>query len=151
MEKPGAAGRWTEIVGVIGVVASLVFVGIEVRQNTQAVRGATYQSLVESSMSLLFYMADHPELDAELDAWGRGEELPPEERTRVESIVLAYLRHLENAYFQREEGTLKPELLENWSGNPALNTPHFREFWQQRRGAFSDGFRRYFEARWGQQ
>lgn len=148
MERSGAAGRWAEIVGVIGVVASLVFVGIEVRQNTQAVRGATYQSLAESSMGLLFYMADHPELSAQLDAWGRGEELPAEESARVEAVVLAYLRHLENAYYQMEEGTLKPELLENWAGNPTLSVPHFRDFWNQRRGAFSDGFRRYFEARW---
>jgi len=39
-------------------------------------------------------------------------------------------------------------LLENWGGNPTLDTPHFREFWNQRRDAFSEAFRRYFEARW---
>ena len=148
MEKPGAAGRWTEVVGVIGVIASLVFVGIEIRQNTQAVRGATYQSLAGSSMDLLFYMADHPELNAERDAWGRGEQLSGPARARVEAVVLAYLRHLENAYYQMEEGTLKPELLENWAGNSTLSMPHFREFWSQRRGAFSAGFRDFLEARW---
>ena len=148
MEMPGAAGRWTEIVGVLGVVASLVFVGIEIRQNTQAVRGATYQSLSGASVDLLFYVADHPELNAQLDAWGRGEELPASTRARVEAVVLAYLRHLENAYYQMEEGTLKPELLENWAGNPTFSVPGFQEFWSQRRGAFSEGFRDYIEARW---
>lgn len=148
MGKPEAAGRWTEIVGVLGVIASLVFVGIEIRQNTQAVRGATYQSLAGASMDLLLYLADHPELDAALNAWGRGEELPEQTRARVEAVVLAYLRHLENAYYQMEEGTLKPELLENWAGNPALSTPYFREFWSQRRGAFNARFRDYFEGRW---
>ena len=70
-EKGRALSRWTETIGVIGVIASLVFVGVEIRQNTQAVRGATYQSLTESSMELLFRISDDPALGEQIDAWAR--------------------------------------------------------------------------------
>ena len=47
-ESGRALSRWTEVVGVVGVILSLVFVGVEISQNTQALRGATYQALAES-------------------------------------------------------------------------------------------------------
>ena len=34
-----------EIFGLIGVIGSLVFVGVEVRQNTAEIRGSTHQSM----------------------------------------------------------------------------------------------------------
>lgn len=143
-----AVSRWTEIIGVLGVIASLIFVGIEIRQNTQAVRGATYQSLAESSMTLLFRVADDPEVGSQIDAWGAGEELEPHVASKVEALVTAYLRHLENAHYQMEEGTLEREFLENWASNPVFGSPGFREFWSQRRGVFGQSFRAYLEARW---
>ena len=36
-----------EIFGVLGVIGSLVFVGVEVRQNTAEIRGSTHQSVSE--------------------------------------------------------------------------------------------------------
>ena len=36
-----------EIFGLIGVIGSLIFVGVEVRQNTAEIRGATHQSVSE--------------------------------------------------------------------------------------------------------
>lgn len=150
MSREGRAlSGWTELVGVVGVIASLVFVGVEIRQNTQAVRGATYQSLTESSMELLFRVADDPEVGAQIDAWGAGAELDPVTRSKVEALVTAYLRHLENAYYQMEEGTLRPEFLENWSGNPTFGLPHFGVFWERRKRAFGSEFQSYFESRWG--
>ena len=131
-----------------GVVLSLIFVGFEIRQNTQAVRGATYQSLTESSMELLFRVADDPEVGAQIDAWGAGAELDPAVRSKVEALVTAYLRHLENAYYQMEEGTLRPEFLENWSGNPTFSLPYFGVFWERRKRAFGRDFQLYFENRW---
>ena len=38
---------WYELIGLLGVVSSLVFVGIEIRQNTSAIKGATRQTIAE--------------------------------------------------------------------------------------------------------
>ena len=100
-------------------------------------------------MTLLFFVAENPEVGAELEAWGQGEALPPEAVQRVESMVIAYLRHLENAHYQMSEGTLDAELLDNWARSPAFAAPHFPEFWSVRKGSFSQAFVDYFELRHG--
>ena len=141
--------RWTEVIGVLGVITSLVFVGVEIAQNTRALRGATYQSVAESSMTLLFFVAEHPEVGVHLDAWGRGDQLEPEVVQRVEAMLMAYMRHLENAHYQMTQGTLEPEFLENWASQPTFSTPRFPEFWAARRAAFSQAFRDYFDERRG--
>ena len=54
--------KWIDWLGAIGVVASLIFVGLEVRQNTAAVRGATYQSVADASLQQLQLWADNDKL-----------------------------------------------------------------------------------------
>ena len=44
---------WLEIATTIGVILSLVFVGFEIRQNTQAVRGATIEALAAQSIEFV--------------------------------------------------------------------------------------------------
>lgn len=45
-----AIGAIAELLGAIGVIASLVYLGGQIRQNTRSVRGATCQSLIGISM-----------------------------------------------------------------------------------------------------
>ena len=46
-----------EIIGFFSVIASLVFVGMEIRQNTTAVRGATNQAISDQVSELLLTIA----------------------------------------------------------------------------------------------
>ncbi len=39
--------KWIDLLGAVGIVASLIFVGLEVRQNTLISRGAAVQSITE--------------------------------------------------------------------------------------------------------
>ena len=36
-----------EILGIVTIIGSLIFVGIEIRQNSLSIRGETYQSIAE--------------------------------------------------------------------------------------------------------
>jgi hypothetical protein len=40
-----AIGSIAELVGGLGVVASLLYLGVQIRQNTRSLRAATYESL----------------------------------------------------------------------------------------------------------
>ena len=51
-----------ETLGFLAVVASLVFVGIEIQQNTSAIRGQTRQSLNADYREWQMAMATSPEL-----------------------------------------------------------------------------------------
>ncbi len=41
-----AIGAIAELLGAIGVIASLVYLATQIRQNTRSVRSATYQGLI---------------------------------------------------------------------------------------------------------
>ena len=46
-----------ELVGFVSVIASLIFVGMEIRQNTTAVRGSTNQAISDQATELYLAMA----------------------------------------------------------------------------------------------
>ena len=48
---------WFELIGLFGVISSLVFVGVEIRQNTAAVKGATHQTVAEQINELTLTIA----------------------------------------------------------------------------------------------
>ena len=53
---------WLEIIGLMGVISSLVFVGVEIRQNTAAVKGATHQTVSEQINELTLTIASDERL-----------------------------------------------------------------------------------------
>jgi hypothetical protein len=97
-----------QILGGIGVIASLIYVAIQIRSNARAVRAAAYQQL-SASIALPW---------AEL---GRNQEhcnfvlkcckgmsgLTPEEVVRFQFNMMGYMRGYENGWFQHRIGTLK--------------------------------------------
>ena len=51
-----------EIFGLISVIGSLLFVGVEISQNTQAVRGATHQAVSDQASELYLEIASDERL-----------------------------------------------------------------------------------------
>ena len=51
-----------ELIGFVSVIASLIFVGMEIRQNTTAVRGATNQAISDQATELYLAMATNRNL-----------------------------------------------------------------------------------------
>ena len=51
-----------EILGLLALIGSLIFVGIEIRQNSLAVRGATHQSISEQVTKLYMHVATNERL-----------------------------------------------------------------------------------------
>ncbi len=58
MEKKTAV----EVAGVVGVIASLLFVGVQVRQSAQATRAATVLQLKENWLQLNLMQIENPEV-----------------------------------------------------------------------------------------
>ena len=56
-----------EAVGAIGVIASLVFVGVQVRQSAEATRGATVLQLKENWSQFNLTLLENPEIVDALD------------------------------------------------------------------------------------
>ena len=87
------------MVGVAAIVASLVFVGVQLQQDRQLNNVATFGSVVESSIALSMLVQSHSEL------WIRGldgEELPDSEEAIFISMVRAVESHYTNLYVRWE-------------------------------------------------
>ena len=126
MEQQGKFRGVVELIGMVAVAASLVFVGLEIRQNALATRGATQQELAASAQALALLVAETGELSdllARVSGIARspGEEIlsdfSPGEALRVGSFYLSVFRLWEEAYYQYGLGNLDPELWGGWKTN----------------------------------
>ena len=135
-----------EMIGFAGVILSLVFVGLEVRQNTAVARAQTRQSLTELYTQHSLTMATNADLRLE---WNQ---TFYDESTRIptsgaEWAMWANLRQLENVYLQFQDGVVDESVFYSyaWRGNPLAREAKWRAWWADRRERFNPDFVAEFE------
>jgi hypothetical protein len=142
--------NWVEVIGVAGVVASLVFVGLEIRQNTAAVKGATYQAISDSSLQHARWFADNEMLlnfTVRIYEGAMLDDFKPEENLVIFASYVMTIRRIENIYVQVREGLVEEEAILRF--RPAagyFDSPYFREFWKGWRSNVEPEFLKYFES-----
>ena len=140
-----------EAAAVLGVVASLVFVGLELRNNGRAARAAAYQELGLAAADTWLMKAANRELNdlveiADADDPAGWEGLEESDRRLVASFVQGLLRQYETVFLQVDEKLLPPEAMESlgWKGfgeaNVVLRT------WPRVRKYVTPAFAAYLEA-----
>jgi len=113
--------RWAsiaEISSAVAVVLSLIFVGLQIRDNTIATQAATYQDSVAYDIELLLTRGTSP--DGSRLFWAfleSPDSLTEDEFRRGRDLVGATMRHLENIFLQREAGMLSDDA---WSARQPL-------------------------------
>ena len=142
--------RWKgrlEIVANLAVIAGIVFLAMEIRQNTQAIRAQTRDSVTAKQMEYYGWVATNPEL-ARVLAKGNslglsGLDTELGERHMYTYGVQGILREYENSYYQYEEGLFTTEefevRLDRWKTGMA--TKGWQEVWAGARLAFAPRFR----------
>lgn len=146
----------TQIIAVVAVVASLIFVGLQVRQdaeqtrlNTSALKATSHHAISDSFNHLNTTLATNPDLARIWDAGLQGvDNLNREELTAFHSILIAYVRIFETLYFQSENGTMAKEL---WEAEKRVlefmfAMPGVQQWWALPLLPFSDAFRAEVEA-----
>jgi hypothetical protein len=139
-----------EGVGLLGVVLSLVFVGVEIRQNTTAMRAATLQAVTSQVNDLNLAIATDSELAVlaarMLDGDLARDDLSFAEQARLDFVIIAAMRRVENIFLQVEAGTLEQEALDR-VGLSFYANPCGRESWSLMRGGFDAQFSAWFDAK----
>ena len=95
-----------EIVGVILIIASLVYVARQLRQNTNAQLATSRQAMLAADLDLLSKSMDYPEASL-----GMGQS--PEE-VRLTSFLISFLRIREFAWYQVQNGILDQTTFESY-------------------------------------
>jgi len=123
-----------EVIGAIGVVASLLYVGIQIRQNSETTKAATIAQVLDQSASVSLIMAADK---AVASVFARGLEEPSslekDERAQFRQIMFALFRRYENSEYQFHQGLLPPENWQALKANMAsvVGTPGFQWWWER--------------------
>ena len=138
-----------QIVAAIGVIASLFYLGVQIRQNTRSQKSIVVDSLTRSLIALLGPQAGDPDqlraFAAAAEDWHGASEAV---RVRCVSIFFTTFKLFENAWFQQRQGTLDKQQWEGWDAYIRMyyHRPGVKTWWSLRKMAFAPGFRDYLEA-----
>ena len=150
MSEGESALRLREVVGVLSVVLSLLFVGWEIRQNTKVARGQTRVELTAMNNEFLERIRSDPEF-SELwrTAWLDEAILDEAAEYRIEFMMMQYLRLLENVHLQYQEGLLDREALDSYGflgfDDLFISHPRFARIWEPRQASFDPAFVAFLE------
>ena len=98
-------GNIGEFVAAIGVIASLVYLAVQIRQNTNSVRLQVEQAIRRDSHELRRSLIENPEImDLFTKSLSDFDSLSPAERIRVNLICASTIEHLQHLFFLRNQG-----------------------------------------------
>tara|TARA_Y100001970_G_scaffold54355_1_gene68920 strand:- start:88 stop:534 length:447 start_codon:yes stop_codon:yes gene_type:complete len=136
-----------EIIGFLSVVGSLAFVGVEIRQNTSAVRGATNQAISDQVGELMLTIATDDNLAELVKRLYDGEtqnQFDPVDDMRLFMTIMTGLRRIENIFLQIEDGILDDRAFDR-IGLSFYRSNYGREIWQANRQFFDREFVPFFD------
>lgn len=137
-----------EAIGAIAVVASLIYLAIQVRQNTRAVRASTYDGMVRASGDFLRPLIEDAALALTFERlagdWADAR-VGSEDRTRAMYLLTQLFRTWENVYYQWRQGMLEDWLWRAWQTVilSYFNQPGIQEWWRLRHMAYSEPFQAF--------
>ena len=140
----GAIG---EFAGALLLFASLIFVGLQIRQNNLGMKVAAKQEMTRQYSDYMDLLIVNPDVGSLYAKGVAGEVLAEGEAARFNSMMAKTAWYLASVYYQREIGALSGE---EWHQAKQLITRSvrskgFRQWWQRRGDEFNPGFRAFVE------
>jgi hypothetical protein len=132
-----------EITSAAAVVLGLVFVGLELNQNTDAIGAQAIFELNASSNESFRQIAENPELTEILRrGYADPQSLDENERYRFDYWVRAIFNTYESAYVYYKKGLIEESDFAGWRGSfcELLRRNGARQFWTGNLGTYADGF-----------
>ena len=145
----------SQIVAVVAIFSSLIFVGVQVRQNneqikanTRALRATSHHAITDSFNAINTLIISDPKvarLWQHLMAGAEG--LDDDERTSLSFMILGYMRIFETLHYQYTNGALDKKLFEaelktlKWT----VTQPGFLAWWPNNPIALSAEFRAFID------
>jgi hypothetical protein len=154
-DPPAPAARFSvraviDTVGLVGVIGSLIFVGLQIRQNTRLARAEAYRAVEQTAVQWDFIAATDDELVPLLRGVTyeglRRDQLSDPDKWRVGSMFDALLRSYESIYRQVQEEILPATALDGFA-NDQFTSPYMNDLWPILKPNYRTDFVAYFEDR----
>lgn len=138
-----------ELLGGVAVVASLVYLAVQIRQNTKTVRASTLHENTDLWSALFLRLAE-PDLARAYVAGMAGQaDIRPLHYTQFFFVCRSMFLAFENQYYQVRHGVLDPEAYAGYERSISTQFLAFRGFriwWETNRSVFSPDFVAHVDA-----
>jgi len=142
-------GAVSEFVAAIAVVASLLYLAIQVRDTKNTTQSATYFQATEYVNAIFLSIAESPEL-SRIYFLGNADpsKLTPDELPRYMIIVGSIFARYNNYYLQHENGTLPEEAWQIAARHLRLlmANPGIQSWWKSSEQHYLEGFKRLLDS-----
>lgn len=139
----------SQIIAVLAILGSLIFVGVQIRQNTKQAKAAAAQSVYENYAGWYMYAGEDVE---RAKVWVKGfkglDSLSDEENAVFMATFMAQFAYVQSAFYLWQDGSLKDEIWRTMEATltTVLTNPGGKTFWQRRRFSFTPAFVAHIEA-----
>lgn len=122
-----------EIIGALGVVATLIYLSVEIRRNTTATRQQSYHDLVTRRSDWFEALANSRDLTRIVMTGLNGERLDDLDSQRFVSFMINSMSHYQDVYLQFTAGIVEQKV---WAAERRIlgvlvHTPGFDSWWQE--------------------
>ena len=144
-------GDWAniaEIIGTLAFVVSLIFVGLQISQNTAATRTSASQAVHSNLADWYRSVQGNPEL-LSLSTKGMADygALSPTEKSQFIALFMASNLNTQDAFYKWRDGSLDPEVWRSWEmvSMNLYSTPGGKAFWDERRYLFAQSYQDFVQ------
>ena len=141
-------GNLGEFLSALAVVVSLLYLAVQIRQNSRMLRSTASQSAARNSSDFATALISDREL-LRLFVAGRRDlsDLSPEDRDVFSTIIINLFYSYESGFYQLQDGTIHPEV---WEGRQKmiqrlLQEKGTAEWWAHSKWLFGTQFRAYVD------
>ena len=144
-----AVGAVAELVGATGVIASLFYLGTQIRQNTRSVKASSYQAVI-TNVSENSGAIGRDQTAADILFRGQFDfhALSRTEQFQFALLMIGLFRSYENVFYQYRQEMIDESVWEGWSHSMrrAFWSPGVQVWWPSWREDCHREFREFLEA-----
>lgn len=144
-------GSLGEFISGLAVVVTLVYLAIQIRHNTRAVRSSMHQAMIESTLRIAESLSDNEGVARiVLRADEDYDNLTEQERIRFDAYGERVFSNFESVFYSYRNSMIEEDLWESWESSylADISRESMRRYWQDERpqhlGDFTEFIDRFY-------
>ena len=141
-------GNIGDFLGGLSVIVTLIYLAIQIRQNTKSSRGQSYQAAVSAVSDWSREVGMNAESCRVLQVGSMDlESLSDLERAQFNLLMTSVIRNFENIHYQYTNGSIDANTWSGWAKRTrsVLAPGGAQAWWRNSKSAYSPGFRRFVD------
>jgi hypothetical protein len=141
-----ALGNLGDFISGVGVIVTLIYLAIQIRQNTIATRTDSYQAVVTSASDWSREVSLNGDIaDIVMRGAREYESLQPIDRMRFNLAMSSFFRNMEILHSKFRKGAVDADVWSGWANRTLsfLLAPGTARWWELNASAFSPAFQQF--------